>query len=142
MSILGLETYATHRRTSLDSRSCSPTPHRWSWRRDCGPPWSGSRPGWWAGRTSPVTWTRCADKRPERSPMLSFTAHNIELGDGRRTIPDKPLLSDTAFTRSVLRTFELAFCDRDLSKVRVIDLGCLEGGYTVALARAGYDVTG
>jgi 2-polyprenyl-3-methyl-5-hydroxy-6-metoxy-1,4-benzoquinol methylase len=72
----------------------------------------------------------------------SFIAHSIELADGRRTIPDKPLLAETPFTRAVLRTMELAFCGRPHQEISVIDLGCLEGGYTVEFARAGYQATG
>jgi SAM-dependent methyltransferase len=36
----------------------------------------------------------------------------------------------------------LAFADRDPADVRVADVGCLEGGYSVELARAGYVTLG
>ena len=36
----------------------------------------------------------------------------------------------------------LAFAGRDRATVRVADLGCLEGGYSVELARAGYETLG
>ncbi len=72
----------------------------------------------------------------------SFTAHNIRLDDGSFTKPeqtwqmeDLPLLK---FTRQFLRTI---FRD-GVSGKRVVDLGCLEGGYAVELARAGFDALG
>lgn len=76
------------------------------------------------------------------TPGNKFVAHSIELADGRVTIPGKPLLAETPFTLSVLRTLDLVFCDQPHSEISVIDLGCLEGGYAVEFARAGYQTTG
>jgi len=74
----------------------------------------------------------------------TFTAHNTELDDGSQTLPGRPLLAGNGTCRAALRDLELAFPDRALHgrPVTVADLGCLEGGYSVAFARAGYDVTG
>lgn len=71
-----------------------------------------------------------------------FLAHNIDLGGGRQTLPGKPLLADTAFTRAVMRTLELVFAGADRSTIRIVDLGCLEGGYAVEFARVGFDSIG
>ncbi len=72
----------------------------------------------------------------------SFTAHNIRLDDGTLTKPEQawqmeqvPLLR---FTRQFLR---MLFPDGAAGR-RVVDLGCLEGGYTVELARDGFDALG
>jgi SAM-dependent methyltransferase len=77
--------------------------------------------------------TRLRDLRGSRHPPpLPFTAHRVQLRDGSWTMEqgDDPLLS--------LRT--KALLDRlggSLEGRRVLDLGCLEGGYTVAFAQLG-----
>jgi len=72
----------------------------------------------------------------------SFTAHNIRLDDGTCTIPDQPWqmqdLPLTKFSRQFLR---LAFPAGFTGK-RMVDLGCLEGGYAVEFARDGFDTLG
>ncbi len=72
------------------------------------------------------------DERPE------FTAHNIALPDGTQTKPGAPLIGDEPVSQSYLRTLR-RFCP---PPARVADLGCLEGGYAVHFARAGYEVVG
>jgi len=68
-----------------------------------------------------------------------FTAHNIRLDDGSFTKPEQPWQMEDLvllkFTKQFLRTL---FPDGVAGK-RVVDLGCLEGGYTVEMARAGFD---
>lgn len=74
--------------------------------------------------------------------LLPFTAHNILLPDGSRTIPGQILLEDDPGFLSLRRAvaaFAPAGGDR---KPTVLDLGCLEGGYAALLAREGYDVLG
>jgi SAM-dependent methyltransferase len=74
---------------------------------------------------------------------LEFTAHNIELPDGSQTMPDQPLLRDWGICRAALRTLRTLTPIHDPSNApRVADLGCLEGGYALEFARAGYDVLG
>lgn len=73
---------------------------------------------------------------------MEFTAHNIELPNGEQTRSGSALLSDSDQNRAILRTMQMAFVGHDPGTVRVADLGCLEGGYAVALARAGYDTVG
>ncbi len=74
---------------------------------------------------------------------MEFTAHNILLNDGSRTLgANEPLLSDGEQCKAILRTINQHFPEKDRSAIRVVDLGCLEGGYTVAFARAGYQALG
>jgi SAM-dependent methyltransferase len=68
----------------------------------------------------------------------TFTAHNIELPDGTQTLPGEPLIGDEPVSNSYLRTLR-QFCP---PPGRIADLGCLEGGYAVHFARAGYEVLG
>lgn len=71
-----------------------------------------------------------------RSPR--FAAHNFELKRGQWTLPGQPQIGSEPISASYLRTL-LQVCP---PPARVADLGCLEGGYSVYLARAGYDVLG
>jgi SAM-dependent methyltransferase len=79
---------------------------------------------------------------PVVSDVGDFTAHNIELPDGRQTRPGTPLVSELALTKAALRTARAFAPVTDTSRPRVVDLGCLEGGYAVEFARAGYEVLG
>jgi hypothetical protein len=63
--------------------------------------------------------------------MVSFTHHNIRLDDGTLTKPEIGfLLSESPWFLAAKRTIELAF-QGDIAGKRLVDLGCLEGGYTV-----------
>jgi SAM-dependent methyltransferase len=74
---------------------------------------------------------------------MQFSAHNIELPGGERTRgSDEPLLKDTGICRATLRTLLGTFGARPEGDVRIADLGCLEGGYTVEFARAGFRALG
>lgn len=70
-----------------------------------------------------------------------FTAHSVLLPDGRRT-HDSGLVEDSGICQAALRDLKLAFATVPPEMVRIADLGCLEGGYSVAFARARYNVTG
>jgi len=72
---------------------------------------------------------------------LPFSAHNIELSDGSRTIPDQDvLLSDRGWLTATLRTLEILAPKGE--RLRIVDLGCLEGGYSIEFARRGHEVIG
>ncbi|MCX5680468.1 MAG: methyltransferase domain-containing protein [Candidatus Omnitrophica bacterium] len=74
---------------------------------------------------------------------MEFTAHNILLDNGQRTIYDhRKLLAETDQCRAIICTLNTFFGGQDKSKVRIADLGCFEGGYTVEFARNGYDALG
>jgi SAM-dependent methyltransferase len=67
-----------------------------------------------------------------------FSAHNFELSPGEWTLPGAPPIGEEPISSSYLRTMT-ELCP---PPARVADLGCLEGGYSVMLARAGYEVVG
>lgn len=71
-----------------------------------------------------------------------FTAHNIVLADGSQTRPGATVLAESELVKGALR-MATAICPPSAQRrPRVVDLGCLEGGYAVEFARAGYDVLG
>jgi len=75
---------------------------------------------------------------------MKFTAHNILL-DGKRTVSDTDmLLCDSEAWKSIVRTLDLFFpgTKEERKKLRVVDLGPLEGGYAVEFAKLGFDTLG
>ena len=74
--------------------------------------------------------------------QIEFTAHNIRLDDGTFTKPEIgfSMESDPRFV-SARRVLETVF-PGDKSQIRIADLGCLEGGYTVEFARMGFQALG
>lgn len=71
----------------------------------------------------------------------TFTAHNIRLPDGTETLPGHELVEDSPRCQAALEIFASVLGER-ATPALIADLGCLEGGYSIAFARAGYDVTG
>lgn len=72
----------------------------------------------------------------------TFTAHNIRLDDGSLTKPDEPWqMRDLPLLQFALNFLELTFPDGAKGK-RIVDLGCLEGGYAVEFAREGFESLG
>ena len=71
-----------------------------------------------------------------------FTAHNIALPDGRLTMPDLGwTIAESPWMRSAKSVLEYAFPGGVQGK-KILDLGCLEGGYTAEFARMGMDAVG
>lgn len=74
--------------------------------------------------------------------MVSFTAHNIRLDDGTYTKPDAGLSLDVhPWFLAAKRVLDATF-PGDKTQLRIADLGCLEGGYTVEFARLGFQALG
>jgi len=76
---------------------------------------------------------------------MEFTGHNILLGNGQRTMGDKTmLLGESALWSSIRKALSFLFPGtiEERNRLRVADLGCLEGGYTVEFARMGFDTLG
>jgi SAM-dependent methyltransferase len=73
---------------------------------------------------------------------VSFTSHNIRLDDGSFTKPDVGYSMDVhPWFLAAKRMLDAAF-PGDKRQVRIADLGCLEGGYTVEFARLGLQALG
>lgn len=71
---------------------------------------------------------------------IDFTAHNIRLDDGRQTNPALGATMDQhPWFVSARRILKIVF-PHDKSNIRVADLGCLEGGFSVEFARLGFQV--
>jgi SAM-dependent methyltransferase len=75
-------------------------------------------------------------------PDLNRINVNIVLADGSWTRPDKAPFEQLGQMKAALRTVAALFPDREPSSVSLVDLGCLEGGYTFGFARAGYPALG
>ena len=76
--------------------------------------------------------------------MVSFTAHNIRLDDGTYTKPSGEIsisTGDNPTFKSAKRILDMTF-PGPKSGLRIADLGCLEGGYTVEFARLGFQSLG
>jgi SAM-dependent methyltransferase len=77
----------------------------------------------------------------ERLRKQVWTSHNIRFSDEITTIPSREdFLTQDLRLLAILRTLS-AFYQGDLSGLRVADLGCLEGGFAMAMAMRGADVT-
>ena len=73
---------------------------------------------------------------------MAFTAHNIRLDNGHYTCPEIGFtIEEHPWFRSAAGLLSVVF-PGDKSKIRIADLGCLEGGYTVEFARLGFQATG
>lgn len=71
-----------------------------------------------------------------------WTSHNIRLSDELTTMPGQPDFMETDLRlKAVMRALSLLY-KGDFAALRVADLGCLEGGFALALARRGMNVTG
>jgi SAM-dependent methyltransferase len=79
----------------------------------------------------------------EALQRLHWTSHNIELAPGVQTLPGQPLLRDEVRARAIFRELRrFAAREGGFTGQRALDLGCLEGGFTLELARAGFDALG
>lgn len=73
--------------------------------------------------------------------MSSFTAHNVRLDDGTRTKPDGVPIETHPWFLAARRILDATFPGAK-EHLRIADLGCLEGGYTVEFARLGFHAFG
>lgn len=82
------------------------------------------------------------DDLRQRLAAQQWTSHNIRLSDEITTMPGQPdfMLTDLRL-KAVLRAISLLYRG-DFKALRVADLGCLEGGFALALAQRGMNVKG
>jgi 2-polyprenyl-3-methyl-5-hydroxy-6-metoxy-1,4-benzoquinol methylase len=86
-----------------------------------------------------VGWQRAALRT---DILVTFTSHNIRLDDGTYTKPDAGFSMDVhPWFLAAKRMLDATF-PGDKSQLRIADLGCLEGGYTVEFARMGLQAVG
>ena len=57
----------------------------------------------------------------ESSSLIPFTAHNVLLPDGSRTIPGEILLEEHPFPQAILRTLDLVFPERTPGQYSAVD---------------------
>jgi SAM-dependent methyltransferase len=73
---------------------------------------------------------------------VEFTAHNIRLDDGTYTMAEPSGAMDSYHRFVAARRIIETVFPGDKAGLRLVDLGCLEGGYTVEFARMGLQATG
>ena len=77
-----------------------------------------------------------------RLASQEWTSHNLRLSPEITTMPGKPDFMETdTRLRSITRSLSMLYRD-GFQGLRVADLGCLEGGFALALAERGMDVIG
>jgi SAM-dependent methyltransferase len=72
---------------------------------------------------------------------VTFTAHNIRLDDGSYTKPGGVTMEVHPWFLAARRVLDATF-PGGKQHLRIADLGCLEGGYTVEFARLGFQALG
>ncbi len=73
---------------------------------------------------------------------IEFTNHNIRLDDGTLTKPEIGYSMETYPRFLAARRIIETLFPGDKSGLQIVDLGCLEGGYTVEFARMGFQSLG
>jgi 2-polyprenyl-3-methyl-5-hydroxy-6-metoxy-1,4-benzoquinol methylase len=82
------------------------------------------------------------NKLMQGSSTEGFTAHNILLDDGTQTYPAAGyLMSQNGILLAAQRILRLVYPD-GLAGKSIVDIGCLEGGFTTEFARLGMNATG
>jgi 2-polyprenyl-3-methyl-5-hydroxy-6-metoxy-1,4-benzoquinol methylase len=80
--------------------------------------------------------------RLDNGSSVGFTAHNIRLDDGSYTKPDVQVsMEKYPWFIAAKNILETVF-PGDKKRVRLADVGCLEGGFAVEFARVGFNVLG
>jgi hypothetical protein len=99
-------------------------------------PWTRSHPTGNAAQHGP-RFVRSETQNLHRLSLeyaaMRFTAHNIRFPNSECTVPGEPILADIPQAVAIRRTLDIAFAGR-VSGKSLVDLGCLEGGWTVEFA--------
>lgn len=78
----------------------------------------------------------------ERLKRQQWTSHNIRLTDEITTMPGQPDFMETDLRLHSIERLLSVLYRGDFARLRIADLGCLEGGFALALARRGARVVG
>ena len=73
---------------------------------------------------------------------MKFSRHNVILPDGSESAPGRPVLVQSPPFQSLVRLLDFIFPGESPQNIHIADLGCMEGGISIELARLGYTVTG
>jgi hypothetical protein len=76
---------------------------------------------------------------------MVFSSHNILLNNNRKTLRgENVLLADSLVIKAVKKAIDLFIHENadTLNKMTAVDLGCMEGGYSLELARMGFNTLG
>jgi len=72
-----------------------------------------------------------------------FKYHNVKLNDGSCSISNSQMTMDAHPMFLVAKNIlEKHYLNTDLTSKKLIDIGCLEGGYTLEFAKMGFDSLG
>jgi SAM-dependent methyltransferase len=74
--------------------------------------------------------------------MTSFTAHNVILDDGSQTMPQNGWTMDQSPHVAIIHRMARTLFPDGIAGKRIVDLGCLEGGFATEFARLKLDSTG
>lgn len=77
----------------------------------------------------------------DKLSTTGFTAHNVRLDDGSYTYPQASPIETMGDYVAVRKLLPVLFPEGWQGR-RIVDLGCLEGGYATEFARLGLDSTG
>jgi SAM-dependent methyltransferase len=78
----------------------------------------------------------------DRLARQRWTAHNLQLTPDVVTLPGQPDFLTTNAHLLAIQRFLRALFRGPIASVRIADLGCLEGGFSLALAQLGAEVVG
>jgi 2-polyprenyl-3-methyl-5-hydroxy-6-metoxy-1,4-benzoquinol methylase len=80
-----------------------------------------------------------------KTNSLGFTSHNILLNNKKKTLGEgKILLSDSLVLKTIKKVIDTFIHTSPdvLNNMTAVDLGCMEGGYSLELARMGFNTLG
>ncbi|MFN8671395.1 MAG: methyltransferase domain-containing protein [Candidatus Sericytochromatia bacterium] len=76
---------------------------------------------------------------------MEFKSHNILLPNGQKTIPWlKNTLSETMVMKAIKSSINNFFYlkENEPKNIKIVDIGCMEGGYSTEFAKMGFDTLG
>lgn len=74
---------------------------------------------------------------------MHFKCHNVLLPDGNKTLNNKRLLlSDSLIVKSIKDSIKNFINDKEYKSLKAVDLACMEGGYSIELAKMGFQTIG